>query len=179
MDDQTILAVDDKGEFLEYIPKTVGHTGKGKRHLAITVLLINNRGEVLLQRRKHKVFDDIWDFTASTHPLHKANGIDETLEEATIRALKDEYGINYSRKDLKRVGVFNYFAQIGPYCENEHDFLLIGEYNGEVKLNSRIAYEYKWVSKLDLLKDMKFHSQKYSPWSQAGLKVLKKEGFFG
>ena len=48
MDEQVILAVDDQGNFTgEYIPKEVGHTGEGKRHLAITVLIYNNRDQVL------------------------------------------------------------------------------------------------------------------------------------
>lgn len=178
MDEQIILAVDEKGQFLEYIPKSVGHTGRGKRHLAITVLLYNKDGQVLLQRRKHKVFDNIWDFTASTHPLHKQDGNDENIKEATLRSLKDEYDIDLSSDSLQVIGEFNYFAQYGEYCENEHDFLLIGEYNGAVKLNSEIAYEYKWVSKVELLKDMEQNPQKYSPWSLEGLKVLKNKNFF-
>lgn len=174
--DQIILACDDEGRFLEYIPKSLGHTGEGRRHLAITVLLYNSKGQVLLQRRKHKVFDNIWDFTASTHPLHQEDGQDETFEQATLRALKYEYDIEDI--SLKELEAFNYFAKIGNLCENEHDHLLIGEYNGEVKLNSDVAYEYKWMNKQELLKDMEENSEKYSPWSQEGLKVLKNTGFF-
>lgn len=176
MDNQIILACDDEGNFLEYIPKEVGHTGEGRRHLAITVLLYNNKDKVLLQRRKHKIFNNIWDFTASTHPLHNNDGSDETLEQATLRALKIEYDIE--NISLKRIGEFNYFAKIGKLCENEHDHLLTGEYNGEVKLNPKIAYEFKWVGKLELLKDMEENPQKYSAWAQEGLKILKQTGFF-
>ncbi len=172
MDDQIILACDDEGKFLEYIPKQAGHTGEGRRHLAITVLIYNKNGEVLLQKRKHKVFDNIWDFTASTHPLHRKDGKDETSEEATLRSLKDELNIE-NITDLKVVGEFNYFARVGPLCENEHDFLLIGEYNGEVKLNSDVAYEYKWVKKQDLLNDMEQNPQNYTAWANEGLKILK------
>lgn len=178
MDEQIILAVDDQGKFLEYIQKSIGHTGQGRRHLAITVLIYNKNGEVLLQKRKHQVFDNIWDFTASTHPLHRIDGTNETLEEATLRSLKDEYDIDLSSDSLQLIGEFNYFAKYEEYCENEHDFLLIGEYNGAVKLNSDIAYEYKWVSKKELLKDMEQNPQKYSAWANEGLKVLKNNGFF-
>lgn len=175
---QTILACDDQGNFLEYIPKEVGHTGEGRRHLAVTVLIYNNRGEVLLQRRKHQVFDNIWDFTASTHPLHKEDGSDETLEKATVRSLEEEWGIIEIR-GIRIIGEFNYYAKIGDLCENEHDNLLIGGYNGEVKLNSDVAYEYKWIKKEEVLKDMQKNPQKYSPWANEGLKVLKQTGFFG
>jgi isopentenyl-diphosphate delta-isomerase len=180
MFDQIILACDDQGQFLEYIPKSVGHTVKGRRHLAITVLLYNSNGQVLLQRRKHKVFDNIWDFTASTHPLHREDGTDETLEEATLRALQDEYGIEEVK--LKTAGSFNYFAPYrtvgGDLCENEHDYILTGEYNGEIKLNPDIAYEAKWVDKAEMQKDMEANSNKYSKWAQESLRVLKQTGFF-
>ncbi len=180
--EQTILAVDDNGKFSgEYIPKKVGHSGEGKRHLAITVLVYNSKNQVLLQKRKHKVFDNIWDFTASTHPLHKEDGTDETLEEATLRALKEEYGISPTSprlRGVKDVGEVNYYAKAGDLCENEHDHILVGEYNGKFHINPETAYEVKWVDKKELLKDIEQNPKKYSPWANEALKVLKQINFF-
>ena len=173
---QTILACDDKGKFLEYIPKEVGHTWNGRRHLAITVLLYNNKGQVLLQKRKHKIFDNIWDLTGATHPLHKEDGTDESLEEATLRCLKREY--NIENISLKNLGAFNYFAKYGKLCENEYCAMMIGEYNGPIKLNPDVGYEYKWVDKEEFLKDAEQNPQKYTPWANEGVKILKKAGFF-
>lgn len=173
MDRQVILACDNQGKFEEYIPKEVGHTGEGRRHLAITVLIYNFKKEVLVQKRKHKVFDNIWDFTASTHPLHKENGSDETLEEAARRALKEEWGIR-EIGEIKEIGSFNYFAKIDGLCENEHDHLLIGEYNGEINLNLDVAYEYKWVNKDEFLDDIETNPKNYTPWAIEGVKVLTK-----
>lgn len=176
MDSQVILACDDKGNFQgEYIPKEVGHTGEGKRHLAITVLIYNSKGEVLLQRRKHKVFDDIWDITGATHPLHTSEG-DETLEQATLRCLKREYNINSI--PLKNLGAFNYFSKYKGLCENEHCYLLIGEYNGDFKLNNEVGYGYKWMDKKEFLGDIEKNPANYAPWTIEGTKLLKKSGFF-
>ena len=177
MINQTILACDDNGKFLEYIPKEVGHTGKGKRHLAIAVLVVNSQGEVLLQKRKHKVFDNIWDLTGATHPLHKQDGSDESSEEATRRCLEDEYGIT-EKIPLENLGFFNYFAKIDGLCENEHCAMMIGSFDGQVKLNPSKGYEYKWVDQEDLLVDMEKNPKKYSPWANAGLKLLKKANYF-
>lgn len=174
--DQTILAVDDSGKFLEYIKKEAGHTGEGRRHLAITVLLFNSKGEVLLQKRKHKVFDNIWDFTASTHPLHQESGEDESLEEATKRALNVEYDIKEEVK-LENLGFFNYFQKIGELCENEHCAMMIGEYNGEIKMDPSVGYEYKWILKKEFFKDIENNSKNYAPWVIEGTQVLKKMGF--
>ncbi len=174
--DQTILAVDDNGKFLEYIPKALGHKGEGKRHLAITVLLYNSKGQVLLQRRKHKIFDNLWDFTGATHPLHQENGTDESLDEATRRCLREEWGIKEVK--LKNLGVFNYFAKYGKLCENEYCYLLVGKYDGEVSVNKEVGYEYKWVTKEDFLKDFEENPKKYAPWVPGGVKILKSSDFF-
>lgn len=161
----------------EYFAKEIGHTGEGKRHFAISVLVYNSKGEVLLQKRKHRVFDDIWDMTASTHQLHSEDGINETDEEATLRSLKREYGIN-EVKNLKNYGGINYFAQYGDVCENEHDIILTAEYDGDVKLNNEVGYNYKWMEKEEFLKDIEENPRKYSPWSQKAVELLKQKGFF-
>lgn len=169
---QIILAVDDNGKFLEYIPKEEGHTGLGKRHLAIAVILENSKGQVLLQKRKHQIFNNIWDITGATHPLHLENNTDETLEEATVRCLKEEWDIK-GFKELKRVGAFNYFAQYDELCENEYCYLLTGRYDGEVTLNPHMGYEYKWVNKQEFLKDIANYPQKYTKWAQESVRILE------
>lgn len=171
MPDQTILAVDENGKFSGgYVSKIKSHIGGGIHHLAVTVFVFNSKGEVLLQKRKHKVFDNIWDNTASTHQLHLDNGKDETDEEATLRCLKDEWGISDIK--LKTIGAFNYFAKYGNLCENEYCKLLIGEFNGEVKLNPDAGYGYKWMDKKEFLKDIEKNPDKYTPWCKKAMKLL-------
>ncbi len=169
--DQTILACDDQGNFLEYIPKDIGHTGQGRRHLAITVLLQNSKGQVLLQKRKHKIFDNIWDLTGATHPLHQDQG-DETLEEATQRCLKTEWGIG-EIGEIRVIGSFNYFAKYGEFCENEHCAILVGEYNGPINLNPEAGYEYKWMDKNEFLQDLEQNPENYTSWAIKALTLLK------
>lgn len=175
MNRQIILACDDEGNFLEYIPKEVGHTGSGRRHLAISVLLYNKKGQVLLQKRKHKIFDNIWDLTGATHPLHQEEG-DESLEVATLRCFKTEYGIENHIK-LENLGAFNYFAKYGKFCENEHCAILVGEYNGSLNLNPKAGYEYKWMDKKEFLKDIEQNPQNYTPWAKEAAKILEKVVF--
>lgn len=176
--EQIILAVDSEGNFTgEYIPKPIGHTGIGKRHLAIAVLLYNSKGQVLLQNRKHAIFDDIWDVTGATHPLHKEDGSDETLEEATLRCLKREYGIKENLK-LKNCGMFNYYAKYGELCENEHCACIVGEYNGKINPNTETSYGCKWINKSKFLQDIYANPKKYSPWAAEAVKILKKTSFF-
>lgn len=176
---QIILACDDQGNPTgEYIPKLAGITGDGVKHLAISILLYNNRDQVLLQRRKHRVFDNLWDLTASTDVSHLKDK-DETFEEATDRCLKREYYIGLDQiKEVKKLGGFSYFAKDGKHCENEYDMILIGQYDGEVKMNPSVGYEYKWMDKNEFLKDIEKNPQNYTPWANEGIKMLKQAGFF-
>lgn len=170
---QTIQAVDNSGKFLGYIDKDAGHTGDGIHHLAITVFIFNSKGELLLQKRKHKVFDNFWDNTASTHQLHLENH-DESDEEATKRALKTEYGIE--KIDLENLGGFNYFERIGNLCENEYCKLLVGTYDGEIKLNPEVGYSYKWISKKDFLKELENNPAEFTPWCKSAAEILIEKG---
>lgn len=174
MDKQIILSCDNQGKFTgEYISKEEGHKGKGKRHLAITVLLENSKGEVLLQKRKHQIFNKIWDLTGATHPLHLKSGRDESYEEATIRCLEREYGIEAGEVEkLRVVEEFNYFSKDGNLCENEHCLMLTGKYDGFLNLNPEVGYSYKWMDKKEFLQDIKKNPRNYSPWAVESVKIL-------
>lgn len=176
MDSQTILAVDDSGNFLKYIPKEEGHKGDGIHHLAVTVFVFNSKGEVLLQKRKHKIFDNIWDNTGSTHQLHSNDGRDESDEEAALRCLKTEWGIG--NIELKNLGGFNYFEKYNGLCENEFCKLLIGTYDGAIELNPEVGYGCRWVSKKDFLQELKKHPEEFTPWCKEAIKILKDKGIF-
>lgn len=173
MGEQIISAVDDSGNFLEYIPRIEGHTGKGKRHLGITILIFNNKGKLLLQNRRHQVFDNVWCFTADTHPYHLQGG-DETIESASKRALKEDFGIEDT--SLKNLGPFKYFARDGKYCENEYCLMVVGEYNGEVKMNPEHGYDFVWTSKKEFLKEFEENPKKWAPWVSGGIEILKEKG---
>ncbi len=172
MVEQQLILVDKKDNFLgKYAPKMKCHTGAGLRHRAFTMMILNKKGEVLLQKRKHKLWDNYWDLTNS-HLLHRENGTDETYEEAAQRCLKREWGINIPVKNLF---AFNYFAQYeNNLCENEYCLFMVGQYNEQPKPNPEVAYDYQWMSFEKLLEDIKLHPQEYTPWLIKALEELEK-----
>ncbi len=182
--EQQLILVDDKDDFLgKYAPKSKCHTGKGLRHRAFTLLIRNSKNEVLLQQRKHLLWDKCWDLTNS-HPLHKKGGTNESYDESVSRCLKWEWGIDFPIKKLFAFNYFarikvlpkagSYFAQFGNFCENEYCAFMIGEYNGEVYPNPEVAYGYKWMPLSELLEDIKIHSEIYTPWLLKALGELQK-----
>jgi len=167
-----VLLVNDKDEVIGYDSIENSHSGRGKHHRAFVTALFDAQNRVLLQKRKHRLFDGLWDLTAISHPLH-VNGRDETYQQASDRALKKEVGIGHV--EVAKVGAFNYFAKDGKNCENEYCAILTGVYTGKFKPNPKEVYEARWVKYDDFLQDASRSPSKYTPWAQETVKIFKKE----
>lgn len=171
MDDQTLLVVDDDNNFLGYAPRSVCHSGLGRRHRAFVTLLFDSSNRVLLQKRKHKLFDGLWDLTAISHPL-RLNGKDETYQEASDRALKKEMGTGHV--SIEEIGAFNYFAKDGKNCENEYCAVLVGKYDGNFVANPEEIYETKKISYREFVADVLANRPNYTPWAIESVAILEK-----
>ncbi len=172
MKQQQLLLVDNNDTFSgKYEEKEICHRGKGIHHRAFVVCLFNEKNEILLQLRKHKRWDKFWDVTSISHVLHLTDH-DESYEEAGLRSLKDEMGIE--DVDLQKIGGFNYFAEYkNDMCENEYCAVLVGIYNGKVKPNLDLIYEYKWMNTIAFTTDTKKYPQIYAPWTILTAEVLE------
>ncbi len=169
--EQKLVLVDRNDRILGYAPKSVCHTGKGKRHRAFVIALYNSKGEILLQRRKHALFTNLWDLTGASHPLRVAKRT-ESYAEAAARCLRGEFGI--SGVSFRKIGAFNYFAPQGEKCENEHCALIVAKYNGRVKVNPNVAYGFRWLRLGDTLKEIRMKPASYVMWARLGAKLLTK-----
>lgn len=168
--DTTVILIDDRDNKIGYEKKEAAHSGSGKRHRAIALLLFNKRSELLLQRRKHKRWDDIWDMAGATDVL-RVNGRDETYEESALRCLKREWGVEVP---LRRLFGFNYFENYGSMCENEFCMIIAGEVPDNIKFNPEVAYSQKWVALRGLAEDMESNPDDYTPWFKITIKELMK-----
>ena len=170
---QTLILVDRRDKSLGYESKEKCHTGLGKRHRAFVTLLFDDKNRILLQRRKHRLFDGFWDLTAISHPLY-INGRNEVYQQASDRALKKEMGIGHVAVD--KVGAFNYFAKDGKNCENEYCTVLTGEYSGKFKPNNKEVYKAKWVGYEDFIEDIAKNPSKFTPWAKETARILASRG---
>src|SRR3990167_663880 len=175
MSSQTLLVVDDCDKLLGYAPREKCHTGRGIRHRAFVTLLFDSGGHVILQRRKHRLFDGFWDLTAISHPLH-IDGHYESYQEASDRALLREAEI--VSVPVRKIGAFNYFAQDGANCENEYCAVLIGRYDGGFKPNSEEVYEVKKINFKNFIAGISKNPQMYTPWARLAAKQLKSRDKF-
>src|SRR3990167_713824 len=167
---QKLLLVDKNDNLIGFDEVDTVHTGRGKRHRAFVTTLFDSKGKILIQKRKHKLFDGLWDLTAISHNL-RINGRNESYQEASDRAIKKEMGI--SKVPVKKIGAFNYFVRDGKNCENEYCAILVGKYDGKIKPNIREVYSTKLVFFDDFIKDITLNPQKYTPWAKLATAKIK------
>lgn len=168
-----VMLVDENDNFLgKYAPRHEAHIEGGLHHRAFVCFVLNKDGEILLQKRKHWLWDGLWDLSAISHPLH-INRRDETYQEAASRALKKEMGIE--GVGVEKIGGFNYYAkhEKDEGCENEYCAILFGRYDGPVKPDTEDVYESKWMDFEEFVKDIKEQPQIYTPWAVLTVETLE------
>ena len=162
--DEYILTVDDRDIETGYMEKMEVHQ-KGILHRAFSVMLFNNEGEVLLQKRAKKKYHSpgLWTNCCCSHQREG-----ETLEEAVSRRLKDELGI---KCECREVFKFMYRAEFeNGLVEHEIDHVFFGQYNGKVFPNVDEVEEIRWVSLDKLGEEMSDHPENFTYWFQILMK---------
>jgi len=169
-----LIVVDENDKTLGFAGLEESHLGRGKHHRAFVTILLDSKERVILQRRKHRLFNGFWDLTAISHPLKIGKKV-ESYQQASDRALKKEMGIGHVK--VKKIEAFNYFAKDGKNCENEYCAILTGEYSGKISPNKEEVYEYKRVKFDDFLLNIKKNPEKYTPWAKLAAEKYSNEDF--
>ena len=85
-----LAAVDKSDTVLEGVERWEAHE-KGILHRCFTVCLFF-KDKIVMQHRKHPVFDGVFDLTCSSHPVFK-NGKIQRNEEAVFETLEREWSV--------------------------------------------------------------------------------------
>jgi isopentenyl-diphosphate delta-isomerase len=172
-DQQMLLVVDEDDAFRgRYVVRGMAHTGHGEHHRAFVCLVLDGSGRVLLQKRRHWLWDDLWDCAAVSHVLH-VNGRDESYEEATVRTLDQEMGIRGATP--AKVAGFNYFARhpVGDGCENEYCAVMVARYEGEIRPDPERVYDHRWVEAGTLRAEISQQPEAFTPWARLAVETLE------
>lgn len=168
-----IQLVDHNGELLGYCDKLAAHQDGGKLHRAVSVLLINSAGEVLIQRRAEQKyhFAGQWANSCCTHPYG-----DESPIDAAKRAMATELGV--TGVDAKEVAQFVYRAcdRATGLWEHEYDHLFCGRYDGEPSPDQAEVSAIRWVAPQFLVNELRESPDAYAPWLHEIVRVLEPLG---
>lgn len=169
--EEMVVLVDEKNEILGYMGKLEAHK-KGLLHRAISVIVFNSAGEMLLQQRAYTKYHwaGIWSNTCCSHPRK-----DEGFKDAAERRLHEELGFKI---DLKEEFNFIYKAldEKSGLTEHEYDVVFTGVYDGSFEYNRDEVNATKWIPVKDLETDIEKHPQEYSFWFKIILDEMRKRG---
>lgn len=138
---QWVELVDVAGDSVGKATKLESHSEGGLLHRAVSVLLFDHDGRVLLQRRAHDKyhFGGRWANTCCSHPYDG-----ETPSEAADRALREEMGVECL---LREVGTFVYRAtdEASGLTEWEYDHVFVGQSTCPVSPNPDEVGDILWL----------------------------------
>lgn len=165
-----IQLVDAYGNEVGRCEKLAAHQNGGVLHRAVSVVLMNSRGQFLLQRRaltKYH-FGGLWANTCCSHPQG-----DETPLEAAVRALAHEMGMSAHLQEVARM---TYMAEdrITGLVEKEYDHVFFARSEVDPEPNPNEVDEYAWVDGSELAQDLASQPERFVPWLPHVLHALER-----
>jgi isopentenyl-diphosphate delta-isomerase len=157
-DNDTILLVDDADVLLGTAPKLDAHR-RGLKHRAVSALVRNSQGMMLLQRRAAGKYHSagLWANACCSHPRP-----DESNDNAVSRRLTEEMGVTC---ELKALFIAHYRAAVSnDLIEDEVVHVFGGTHDGAVAPDASEVSEWKWMPYAELMADQAAHPEHYAVW---------------
>jgi len=158
MNSEYVILVDKNDKELGTMEKMEAHR-KAMLHRAISVFIVNSKGEWLLQRRAfHKYHSNgLWTNTSCSHPRPG-----ETSLDAAKRRLQEEMGL---KAELNEIFHFTYKEALdNELTEHELDHVFVGVTDENPKINTNEVVDWKYVSYKDLKNDIELNRNDYTVW---------------
>ena len=158
--EERLILVDQDDQPVGETTKQRAHEQGGQRHRAFSVLLFDDDGRTLLQRRapvKYH-FAGRWANACCGHPRPG-----ETTVDAAQRRLLEELGVH---ADLREIARFNYRASDPDtgLIEDEIDHVLVGRAAAPISPNPLEADQLRWVTPDDLADQLTHDPASFAPW---------------
>ncbi len=159
-DADMLILVDQSDNEVGHMSKASCHDGRGRLHRAFSILIFNDRGELLLQQRAaaKRLWPLYWSNSCCSHPRRA-----ETMVAATRRRLREELGISC---DLTFIFKFQYavpFVAIGS--ENELCSVFVGRSNADPTIDRDEINAWRWVGADLLSQEIAARgAETFTPW---------------
>ena len=166
---EEVVVVDSKDKQIGVLEKLEAHK-LGKLHRAISVLVFNSNGELLLQKRAADKYhsSNLWTNTCCSHPRPF-----EDIAQAAKRRLREEMNIE---ANLNWNFSFEYKTNFeNGLIENELDHVFIGESNQIPLPDPHEVSDWKYVNMEELELDMQNNPGNYTHWFHIIIARIKGE----
>jgi len=158
MRENEVILVDKNDQPIGTMEKMEAHE-KAALHRAISVFIINSKGEWLLQQRTNDKYHSkgLWTNTCCSHPYPG-----ESSHEAANRRLMEEMGL---KTPLKEIFSFMYIQKLeNNLTEHEYDHVFTGVSDHEPQPHPEEVMNYKYASYNQISQDLERHPENYTAW---------------
>ncbi|MBK9388738.1 MAG: isopentenyl-diphosphate Delta-isomerase [Bacteroidetes bacterium] len=158
MEETKVILVDENDIQTGIAGKLEAHE-KALLHRAVSVFIINSKGEWILQRRAFDKYhsNGLWTNTCCTHP-HPG----ESVFDAAKRRLKEEMGIVCN---VTWLFSFIYKEKLdNELTEHELDHVFLGITDSDPMINTAEVEEWERISFTDIQNDLKQNPDRYTYW---------------
>lgn len=157
--DIAVVLVNEYDEVVGYGDKLEVHR-KGLLHRAFSVLIFNQKNELLIQRRSDFKYHaaGLWANTCCGHPFPG-----EGIETAATRRLFEEIGLRCYIEPLTHI----YYKKSLDHGMIEHEYVHVfrGQYDNEPFIcDPHEVAEHRWINLQELKQDVQLHPNKYAAW---------------
>lgn len=146
----------------------------GQLHRAFSVFVVNEDGEMLLQRRADGKYHSggLWSNACCSHPRPG-----EATEAAARRRLREELGFDCP---LEHAFAMVYRADVGGgLVEHEYDHILLGRWDGVPDPDPAEVSDWRWVPLDELRDEVGRHPRRFTYWFRVALLELGERGLPG
>ena len=172
MMEENCILVDKEDNIIGKDSKVNCHLGEGKLHRAFSVLLFNNSGDLLIQKRAREkiTFPSIWANSCCSHPLHIETELDgiNGAKVAAKRKMEQELGINPQEidlDDLHYITKMRYKARADEkWIEYEIDYIFVIKCDVDINPNTIEIEDTKYVNPNELESVFQDEDAKIGPW---------------
>lgn len=161
-----VILVDENDNEVGVMEKLQAHQ-EGLLHRAFSILIFNDKDELLLQQRAISKYHSagLWTNTCCSHPRPN-----ETVKDAANRRLFEEMGMSC---DLQIKTNFIYKTPFdNGLTEHELDYVLIGYSNQNPTINKEEVEDYKWSSISEIKNDIANNPNQYTSWFKIAFQKL-------
>ncbi|MDX1652901.1 MAG: isopentenyl-diphosphate Delta-isomerase [Brumimicrobium sp.] len=158
MGTREVVLVNERDEVLGTMEKMEAHR-KGLLHRAFSVVIFNDKNEMLVHRRADDKYHcgGLWTNACCSHPR-----LNENVKAGAQRRLMEEMGFSC---DLTFIDTFIYKAAFeNGLIEHELDHLFVGHYNDHPSPNEQEVSDWKYISLDALKKEMTYAPQNFTFW---------------
>lgn len=156
--EELLTEVDKNNHVIGSIPRGLAHKSPDTIYRTIFVVVINEEGKILLQKRSSSkdLYPDCWDLSVGGHVDYG-----QSYEQTAVKELSEELGIEASANELKFVG------EVLVKLPSSNEFFHVFEYylksTDNINLSTDEVASTKWMPMADVKKSIQQQKWKWYP----------------